>query len=224
MTVVLGVDTAGPVVSAALWWGDAPGPAWSARIVRGADGVLMPAIVSLLSQAAARGTPPERVAVAVGPGSFTGLRVGVATALGLAMSRDLPVVPVSSLQARAAAVPNERRVLALLDARKGRVYAGLFDSMGALPRPLGDELDVAPEVPLAWDVGIAIGEGARVHAEALAAAGWRLAAASDAGAAPEVARLGASLVPVDAALVQLQYIRPPDAQRPSWLAGSAGLG
>jgi tRNA threonylcarbamoyladenosine biosynthesis protein TsaB len=69
----------------------------------------------------------DGLAVSVGPGSFTGLRVGVATAKGLGLALDLPVAPVPTLDAMAALVPfAEQPVAPLLDARKGEVYLSLY--------------------------------------------------------------------------------------------------
>ena len=217
--VVLGIDTAGPVVGAALSGGQSHGENWSERIVRGADGVLVPAIAELLSLAARNGDEVVRVAVTTGPGGFTGLRVGVSTALGLAVARQIPVVAVSSLAARAALVPGEPRVLALLDARKGRVYAGLFDTRGPVPVSLGPEQDIPPGDAMPDGPFVAVGEGALVFAEVVRSAGGAIAV--DAGASPAlaVAGLGTVGAPVDAGQVQLRYIRPPDAKVPRQLAG-----
>ena len=69
----------------------------------------------------------DALAVVRGPGSFTGLRVGMATAKGLALALELPLVGISSLAALAANAPFARMpVCALLDARKDEVYAGLY--------------------------------------------------------------------------------------------------
>ncbi|HLV64511.1 MAG TPA: tRNA (adenosine(37)-N6)-threonylcarbamoyltransferase complex dimerization subunit type 1 TsaB [Polyangiaceae bacterium] len=74
----------------------------------------------------------ERVAVGTGPGSFVGLRVGIALAQGLALGLDVPVVGVSSLRAMAGAVPDARREprLALLDARRNEVFAAAYAADG----------------------------------------------------------------------------------------------
>ena len=74
----------------------------------------------------------QALAVSVGPGSFTGLRVGAATAKGLALALEIPVAPVPTLDALAATLPfAEAPVCPLLDARKGEVYCCLYRWTGA---------------------------------------------------------------------------------------------
>lgn len=210
--VGLGIDTAGPVIGAALWSLDDAVllGSWSVRAVRGADAELVPAVAHLLEGLDA---PLDRVAVAVGPGAFTGLRVGVACALGIALACGVGVVAVSSLQARAALV-GAPCVLALLDARKGRVYAGLFDGMAPVPLALGPEVDVDPLVAMPDRAFVAVGEGAVVHASVVLQAGGTLADGADRSAAGEVARLGFTCEPMDPALINLRYLRAADARRP----------
>jgi len=82
----------------------------------------------------------EAFAVSVGPGAFTSLRIGLATVKGLAFASNRPVAPVSTLAAIAhGAPPGTLRVAAMLDARRGEVYAGEFDRSGSLPRLVGEE-------------------------------------------------------------------------------------
>ena len=204
---ILAIDTAGPVVGAALLCGDEL-KSWSKRIVRGADSVLTPAIAELL----AGGVELHAVAVSVGPGGFTSLRVGVAHALGVAVARGVPVVPVSSLEARAAALAHPR-TLALLDGRKGRAYVGFFT-----PELVGSELDVPPDEAIALADGdwVATGEGAHVWAQDILDAGGRLADDPTASPAAALARLGRDRFPdaVPAVSVRLRYLRAPDAKLP----------
>jgi tRNA threonylcarbamoyladenosine biosynthesis protein TsaB len=93
-------------------------------------------------------TPEQFDAFAVvrGPGSFTGLRVGVATVKGLALATGKPVIALSSLELLAMQAPLARYpVCALLDARKQEVYSCLYHWEGGRPQPLGPELVQPPE-------------------------------------------------------------------------------
>ncbi len=138
---VVAIDTAGPVIGVAVRSGDATF-ARTARIDRGSDRVIVPWIEELC--AAARITVQEvgGVAVAVGPGRFTGIRVGIATATGLAQALGVHVWPGPSLHHRALRV-DAPRVLALLDARKGRVYAAAYDEGRLVSGPADVPLDEA---------------------------------------------------------------------------------
>jgi len=156
----------------------------------------------------------DLVAVAVGPGAFTGLRVGVAAALGIAVSRNIPVVCVSSLEARASLV-SDRSVLALLDARKSRVYAQWFDCSGTLPVARNSPVDEPLEAVLPSKAFVAVGEGAMLNPDRIVASGGRIFPDPDQSAAPAVALIG-SLRPESALPpneVALAYLRDADAQK-----------
>jgi tRNA threonylcarbamoyladenosine biosynthesis protein TsaB len=91
----------------------------------------------------------DAFAAVLGPGSFTGLRVGVATVKGLALAMAKPVVGVSTLQTLAMQVPFPRYPLCvLLDARKNEVYAGLYHWEGGQPVLLRPETVISPELLL----------------------------------------------------------------------------
>ncbi len=209
MSIVLGIDTAGPVVGAAIVGHGEPRQ-WSCRVIRGADGVLLPAIADLLEGV----DRLDAVAVTIGPGGFTGLRVGVATALGIAVSRGVPVVCMSSLEARAA-MCDAHRVLALLDARKSRMYAQWFDVSGTAPVALTDAVDAPIDAVLQEGPFVAVGEGALVAEEAILTCGGALI--DDPGQSPAwaVALLGLSRI--DTAMepheVALEYLRDSDAKK-----------
>ena len=104
---------------------------------------LMPMVEAVLSSADLTAADVEAVAVAVGPGSFTGIRIGVATAKGLAFPADLPCVAVSTLEAmayRLSGLPLSGRVCAVMDARCKQVYTATFlIENGALTRETPDE-------------------------------------------------------------------------------------
>ncbi len=96
---------------------------------------LLPLVAELLADAGIGFADLQAIAFAAGPGSFTGLRVACGVAQGLAFAHDLPVMPVGTLDAMAAAVP-AARVAVCLDARMSEVYYGLFVD-GAAVRCIG---------------------------------------------------------------------------------------
>jgi tRNA threonylcarbamoyladenosine biosynthesis protein TsaB len=136
----------------------------------------------LLSDAGVAWGTIARVVVGVGPGTFTGLRVGVATARGLSQSLGVELVGVSSLLALSyaarASVPDARTgVLPVIDARRGEVFAGVYDEQIELiaPHPLapgeiGALLERA-EVATSLESWIAVGDGALRYRDALEHAG-----------------------------------------------------
>jgi tRNA threonylcarbamoyladenosine biosynthesis protein TsaB len=134
--------------------------------------LLLPMCEALLAEAGLRRADLDALAVGCGPGAFTGVRLAISAAQGIALALDLPVVPVSSLAALAMqAPPNGADVLAVIDARMGEVYAGTFRRGGdGLIEAIGPETVGAAEalsLPAApaWNV---IGSGWTGYATALA--------------------------------------------------------
>src|SRR5690606_2407743 len=97
----------------------------------------LPWAQELLSEAGLARAQLDAVAVGRGPGAFTGVRLGVGLAQGIALALDVPVVPVSTLAVLAARAPGGR-VLAAIDARMGEVYLGRFQLAEGGVDPLGD--------------------------------------------------------------------------------------
>lgn len=206
------IDTACPLIGVALYEGENCVAHWTTRQVQGADGWLGPALEKALSLS---GTL-ERVAVSVGPGAFTGLRVGVATALGLAMARRVGVVPLSSLALRACR--GEGRVLSLLDARKERVYGGYFEVRGGIPVAEGEEWDGPPARVLEGGVATVVGEGVQTCEPFLG----RFLRVEEPEASP-VGAAGRWLAGLEAKAVEevaLRYLRAPDAKVPEGVGRS----
>jgi tRNA threonylcarbamoyladenosine biosynthesis protein TsaB len=96
---------------------------------------LLPAIDRVLSSAGLSYQDLDAIAVGVGPGTFTGLRIGVATARALAHARKIPLRPVGSLSALAAGLDPARDRLALIDARRGELFAALYTPDGEVWAP-----------------------------------------------------------------------------------------
>lgn len=129
---------------------------------------LMPMIDHLLSRAGWKISDIDRFVCAAGPGSFTGLRIGIGTVKGLAMGVDAPCVGVSTLKALAYnMVGTEKLIVPIMDARRGEVYCGIY-------RTVGDRLEaVKPDraMPLAELLAeldgdaVFLGDGVPVHKE-----------------------------------------------------------
>jgi tRNA threonylcarbamoyladenosine biosynthesis protein TsaB len=123
-------------------------------------------LMTACEAAGVRITDVELFAVAAGPGSFTGLRIGIATVQGLAMAGNRRVVPVSALEALAEAAPGDRpRVAAWMDAQRGEVFAQVFERIDRAARPLGEAIAARPDTVLVThaalvDQAVFAGDGA----------------------------------------------------------------
>jgi tRNA threonylcarbamoyladenosine biosynthesis protein TsaB len=130
--IVLGFDTATPSTTVALLDGTAPDGATERRhdpppgVRPGHAPLLLAFAHELLREAGLAFADVDRIAVGLGPGGFTGLRIGVATARALAQAADAEIVGVSTLRALAAAAGPRpgQGVLAVVDARRAEVFAG----------------------------------------------------------------------------------------------------
>ncbi len=162
----------------------------------------------------------DRIGVTVGPGSFTGLRVGLAFAQGLGAALSRPVVGVSTLNALAASVEAGGLVAAVIDARRGQVYARLFRDGVALDAAEALPLDVAVERILEADVApTLVGSGAVLLSETFPDRFGEAVSEPLAAPTPEaLARLTAAADPATAVPRPL-YLRAPDATPPSRLPG-----
>ena len=201
-----------------------------ARVDPGPDGrprhsqVLLPEIERCV-EAAGGWEVIERIAVGIGPGSFTGLRIGIATARGLAQAREIPIVPVGSLAALGRGISaggdrDERLALPVFDARRREVFAALLEHNGAERWPPF----VAPPGELADRVRgldrpcLAAGDGALAFAAELEAAGATVAPPQDPihrVAASDVCAVGEAASEASPDQIQPLYLRPPDAKK--WL-------
>ena len=101
-----------------------------AHLGHGHAEALVPMVASVMAESGLCYDQLDAIAVTIGPGTFTGLRVGIAAARGLALASSKPMIGVTTLEAIAhAAQFDERSVLAVLDARRGQLYAQAFDPM-----------------------------------------------------------------------------------------------
>ncbi len=207
---LLAIDTCLDASQAALIDDDEVVFACSEPMHRGHQERLAPMLAEAMAAAGVGFDGIDRIGVTVGPGSFTGLRVGLAFAKGLAIARGLPCVGVGVLEALAASAGATGRVLAAIDAKREQLYLQAFDDGRATGPPRAERIaDFALPQP---SRGLTIvGSGAPVLAQAAPDARILPLAAPDPVA---IARLAARAPETDAPPSPI-YLRAPDARLPS---------
>lgn len=173
---------------------------------------LMPMVEAMLKNAELTLAQMDAVAVAAGPGSFTGLRIGVSAAKGLAWAADKPCIGVSTLEAMAQNLAHmDALLVCAMDARRNQVYNALFEAKdGVLTRVTADRAievrELAEELRGETRRMIVLGDGAVLCRDGLAAAGVSCALA------PEALRwqnaVGVGLAAQGAPLVSAQQLTP----------------
>jgi tRNA threonylcarbamoyl adenosine modification protein YeaZ len=215
---VLAIDTALEACSVAILDTGQPDRAVheSQAMTRGHAEALMPMIARAFERAGLDASQLDRIAVTVGPGSFTGLRVGIAAARGLALATGKPAVGLTTLAAYAApliAADDRVPVVSAIDARHGHVYLQVFGAGGlTLVKPAVMIAEDAARVSLGGPPRV-VGTGAEILARAWPA-GERPPVLIGNRRAPDiewVARLGAAS-PETGAPPKPLYLRAPDAQ------------
>ena len=205
--IVLGLDTCLNACSVAVLDGDRVLAHASQTMARGHQERLAPMTQAVMAEAGLPFSSLQRIGATVGPGSFTGLRVGVAFAKGLASALSIPAIGVGALEALAAEASG--LVAAVIDARRDQLYLQIFRDGAAL---------MAPDVlPLA-SAAARLAELSGGQALTLVGSGAPLLARKgDTMLTPEgcdarrVARLAASRSPT---LIRPLYLRAPDARLP----------
>jgi tRNA threonylcarbamoyladenosine biosynthesis protein TsaB len=208
--LVLGLDTCLSSCSVAVLDGERVVASAREVMARGHQERLAPMTQQVMAQAGLAFDQLGRIAVTVGPGSFTGLRVGIAFAKGLALALDLPAVGIGTLEALAAEA--EGLVFPAIDARRGQLYLQAFED----GRPL-----MAPDALTAEVAAARIAELSQGRPFTLVGSGAALLAdfAPNAAVAPvdgadarHVARLAAAREPGP---LKPLYLRAPDAKLPA---------
>jgi tRNA threonylcarbamoyladenosine biosynthesis protein TsaB len=194
--LTLAFDTATEVATSALV---DDGEVLGERVSRAAT--LLEDVDALLRQGGASARDVDLLAVGIGPGSFTGVRIGLATARGLAVALELRGAGVSTLAALAAGAP---RALPVIDAKRREIFT-LVDGQPQVLVP--DELVAAPGT-------VCVGDGARRYRELLEAKGLVVPPDDDVRHLPR-ARFHAQLAgePVAVEAIEPLYLRVPDAER-----------
>ena len=217
---LIGFDTATAASSACVLRADGeafevepPPEALERRPAHAAE--LMPAVQRAMDESGLAFGDLDAIAVGRGPGSYTGLRIGVATARALAQALGVPLRPVSSLAALAAGIEAPLR-LALIDAKRGELFAALYEDGEARWPPFVERPEaVAERVRAESLTPLAAGDGSLRFAQLLEAAGIEVAPGGSrlhVVRALHLCRLAADTPEAAPETVLPDYLRPPDAQ------------
>ena len=166
---ILVIDTSGPVCGTAVMDEDKVYSEFTAQNKNTHSASLMPMIEAALNAAGTEISSLDAVAAVTGPGSFTGVRIGVATAKGLAHGAGIPCIPVDALEALGSSAGDfDGIVCPIQDARAGQVYGAAFRQgerlIGDAPMKLEDYLDTVEKLGERF---LFIGDGAPVHRKAI---------------------------------------------------------
>lgn len=210
--LILAFDTSGPACSVALWRDGQVLAAARELMERGQAEALMPMIAAVMAEAGIAYAAFDKIAVTVGPGSFTGIRAGLAAARGLTLASQVPTVGLGTGVVLAAAVPaperdSADRILAAIDTKRGDLYVQQFLPDGTvMDAPVAMEPAALP----AW-IGaqrvVVVGDGAITAVQALGHSGLLSSAAAlvDVGL---LAALGAAADPQPGGPAPV-YVHPP---------------
>ncbi|WP_378956108.1 tRNA (adenosine(37)-N6)-threonylcarbamoyltransferase complex dimerization subunit type 1 TsaB [Pelosinus sp. sgz500959] len=174
---ILAIETATLVSSVALATADTLLAEITLQTKKTHSELLMPHIATILESAGVKKSELKAIAVSIGPGSFTGLRIGLATAKTLAYALNIPLIGVPTLAAMAYGCPTPGVILApMLDAQKGNVYQALFEwkdgrmqeIMPATVMEIGESLAKLAQYKIPV---VLMGEAAVLHREKISQAG-----------------------------------------------------
>ncbi len=210
---ILACDTTQGACSAGIWRGDQPLASRTEPMMRGHAEAIIPMIDAVMAEANVAMDDITRLGVTIGPGTFTGVRLGLAAMRAIAIARALPLIGVSSFWAMAQADITGLPVTICVAARSGVFYMQNFEvapcaDAKAAPQIIAqdDVADFCPPTPFA-----VVGSGASALAAVLSHA-----QISPAPAWPDIARVAqyTRTAPLPDALPEPIYLRPPDATLP----------
>lgn len=219
---ILALDSAMAACSAAVW---CDGVVLARRFVpmeRGQAEALVPMVCDVMAEAGMSYDHIDRIAVTVGPGAFTGLRIGLSAARGLALAAGKPLGGVTTLEAVAEGVAASqlvgRNLLVVLGTKRSDLYVQAFDSAR---RPVAEPAVLRPEALAGWAPEfpiLLVGDGAPAALASLAESGWEVGVA-DAPGLPDAALVAGLAATRIAAGIALRansplYLTPPMAVVP----------
>ena len=151
---ILAIDTATSSCSVALWWDGTVVSARKEKMSRGQAEALVPMIHNVLEEAKVMAKDLDLLAVTVGPGAFTGLRIGLATARGIALAAHIPCLGLTTTEVIAhgvkASVWQQGTLLVALDSKRKDIYAQAFQ-IGL--KPIKEACAIDPAILGEWLLG-----------------------------------------------------------------------
>lgn len=213
--MLLAIDTAQAGCSVGLWQADTLIAGSYEDMRRGHAEALFDRITTQLKAAKADFQDIETILVTTGPGTFTGQRVGLAAARGLALGLNIPIIGLSTFEAIGAALIHDghrhENCHIVFDARRSEVYVQCFDLTGPVPRPLTDgNVKSLSDAQDNASEGMLVGSGA-----ALIQSDLSITAGYDFPDATKFGWYGAHLTAGPNRLARPFYLRAPDAKPPS---------
>ena len=170
---ILGIESSSLTASAAIWEDGILTAEYTVNHKKTHSQTLLPMIDEICRMTEQNAGEWDAVAVAAGPGSFTGLRIGSATAKGLGLALDIPLIPVPTLDAMAYQCFDAASLICpIMDARRNQVYNGLYRWENCLfevkgPSRALDMGEVIEEINRLGGSVIFLGDGVPVHAETI---------------------------------------------------------
>src|SRR5579859_1225636 len=196
---LLAFDCSGASCSAAVLIESRVAAERFAQMERGQAEALLPMLQATMAEAGIDWAGIDAIATTVGPGSFTGVRLGLSAARGLALAAGRPILPLTAFEAVAAGLePDGRAVAIVIDSRRGPVFAQRFDPD---LRPVGEPAQLEPEELVGW----------------LSAGPWRVAGD---GVANLIGQTFPAVIRPDA---EVRRIRAGDLARAALALGPAGI-
>lgn len=211
---ILALDTSLNACSVALVEADQVRASVIRPMQRGHQEQLAPMVAEILGEAGVRASELDRIAVTLGPGSFTGLRVGLSYAKGFALGLGVPLLGFSTLACLAAMSDAKGAALAVIDARREQLYAQLFEGQRPVAAPFALSLGDLAALTALPEVDAVIGSGAELLQARFPDARITTIESLDPVA---LARL-AAVTDAESARPDPVYIREPDAKLPGGLS------
>jgi tRNA threonylcarbamoyladenosine biosynthesis protein TsaB len=193
--IVLGIDTATRQTSVALGTERGPTAQTALSVGHSHEEIVIPAIEQILTWSDTSISQLGGIAVGIGPGLFTGLRVGVVTARTLSQVLGIPIVGIPSLDVLAFPLRDARRSIgAVIDARRGEVFVGLYRPVPGGVTRVGEFMACSPdglvaELEARGEEVVLVGDGALRYQRELSTLGGRVEFASPSLAYPQAASL-----------------------------------